>query len=104
MCHVQVRCRRDENFWLPEINQFAVRVAASSLGFKTRIIRAVICARYSTTRLRSVSLFKSLKTTFGAPMYILSFSRDVPQFLGPVVSGKMALNPKGRADEEEPIY
>jgi hypothetical protein len=29
---------------------------------------------------------------------------DVPRFLGPVVSGKMALNPKGRADEEEPIH
>jgi transposase InsO family protein len=28
---------------------------------------------------------------------------DVPRFLGPVVSGKMALNPKGRADEEEPF-
>jgi uncharacterized protein (DUF3820 family) len=38
--------------------------------------------------------------------YLHWFARegDVPRFLGPVVSGKMALNPKGRADEEEPIH
>jgi hypothetical protein len=38
------------------------------------------------------------------PMVWPLLGTDVPQFLGPVVSGKMALNPKGRADEEEPIH
>jgi CheY-like chemotaxis protein len=37
-------------------------------------------------------------------LYLVDLGLDVPRFLGPVVSGKMALNPKGRADEEEPIH
>lgn len=31
-------------------------------------------------------------------------STDVPGFVGPVVSGKMALHREGRADEKEPIH
>jgi hypothetical protein len=29
---------------------------------------------------------------------------DLPDFFGPVISGMMALQPKGRADEKEPLH
>ena len=36
--------------------------------------------------------------------WLVNLAVDLPDFLGPIVSGKIALDPKGRADEEEPIH